>query len=91
MRTAQDYLKAIRDSGLTQSQVAERTGIPQGTISKIERRQDGNVLFNTYAALKALHDELYPAAQPEPCKGHKRSPDNHPGERSTDRKPKARG
>jgi len=78
MSTAQDYLKAIRDSGLTQSQVAERTGIPQGTISKIERGQVSDVLSKTYLALQSLHDELYPPApwdgterrkSPRPCAG----------------------
>jgi transcriptional regulator with XRE-family HTH domain len=56
--TAQDYLKAIRATGLTQAQVAERTGIPQGTISKIETGLVKDVLSKTYIALQALHGEL---------------------------------
>ncbi len=56
--TAQEYLKAIRDRGLTQAQIADKTGIPQGTISKIERGQVGDVLSKTYLAMKALHDQL---------------------------------
>lgn len=58
--TAREYLMAIREKGLTQVQIAERTGVPQGTISKVERGQVGDVLSKTYLAIKALYDELYP-------------------------------
>lgn len=57
--TAQDYLKAIRAKGLTQAEIAARTDLPQGTISKIERGQK-DVLTRTYLALQALYDELHP-------------------------------
>lgn len=53
-----DYLKAIRDTGLTQNQVAERTGIPQPTISKIERGDIRDVRSKSYRALAALHEEV---------------------------------
>ena len=56
--TPQDYLKAIRDKGLTQAQIADKTGISQGTISKIERGDIDDVLSKTYLALQALYDEL---------------------------------
>lgn len=56
--TAQDLLRQIRDHHLTQAQIAERTGIPQPTISKIERGLVTDVLAQTYLKLKALHDEL---------------------------------
>lgn len=55
---ARDYLKAIRDRGLTQAQVAEQTGIPQPTISKIERGEVEDVLSRNYRALQALHAKL---------------------------------
>lgn len=58
--TAREYLMAIREMGLTQVQISERTGVPQGTISKVERGQVGDVLSKTYLAIKALYDELYP-------------------------------
>lgn len=53
-----DYLKAIRDKGLTQNQVAERTGIPQPTISKIERGDIRDVRSKSYRALAVLHGEV---------------------------------
>lgn len=56
--TPNDLLKAIRATGLTQAQVAERTGIPQPTISKIERGDVQDVMSRNYLALQALHDEL---------------------------------
>lgn len=55
---AQDYLKAIRARNLTQAQVAERTGIPQPTISKLERGDIKDVLSRNYRALQALYNEL---------------------------------
>jgi transcriptional regulator with XRE-family HTH domain len=57
--TPQDYLKAIREKGrLTQAEIAHRTGITQGTISKLERGDVEDVLSKTYLALQALYDEL---------------------------------
>ena len=55
-----DYLLAIRahESNLTQAQIAQRTGIPQPTISKIERGEVEDVLSRSYRALQALYEEL---------------------------------
>jgi transcriptional regulator with XRE-family HTH domain len=53
-----DYLKAIRGTGLTQTQVAERTGITQSSISKIERGDVSDVRSKSYRALIALHAEV---------------------------------
>ena len=53
-----DYLKAIRDTGLTQAQVAERTGITQSSISKIERGDVSDVRSKSYRALVSLHAEV---------------------------------
>jgi transcriptional regulator with XRE-family HTH domain len=63
---AKDYLAAIRAHKLTQAQIAERTGIPQPTISKIERGDIKDVLSRNYRALQALHDELLSTAKAEP-------------------------
>jgi len=51
---ARDYVQAIRAHGLTQAQVAEKTGIPQPTISKIERGDVSDVMSKNYRALQAL-------------------------------------
>jgi transcriptional regulator with XRE-family HTH domain len=62
---AKDYLQIIRvKHKLTQEQVAARTGIPQPTISKIERGDVSDVMSKTYRALQKLHDEL---EAPEPA------------------------
>lgn len=66
---ARDLLLTIRSHGLTQAQVAERTGIPQPTISKIERGDVSDVMSRSYRALQSLHEALGPApapATPEP-------------------------
>lgn len=55
---AKDYVLAIRSHGLTQDQVAEKTGIPQPTISKIERGEVADVMSRNYRALQALHAQL---------------------------------
>lgn len=65
---ARHYLQAIRAYGLTQAQVSERTGIPQPTVSKIERGDVDDVLSRNYRALQALHDELL-ASEKEPSHG----------------------
>lgn len=55
---AKDYVLAIRAHGLTQTEVAEKTGIPQPTISKIERGDVEDVMSKNYRALQALHAKL---------------------------------
>lgn len=60
---AKDYLIAIRDHGkLTQDQIAERSGIPQPTISKILRGEVKDVMSRNYRALQSLYAEVI--AQP---------------------------
>lgn len=59
-KTPKEYVLAFRERGLTQVQIEERTGIPQSTISKIERGQIHDVLSSKYVALQALYAELYP-------------------------------
>lgn len=55
---AKDLVEAIREHGYTQAQIAERTGIPQPTISKIERGEVSDVMSRNYRALQALHVQL---------------------------------
>lgn len=61
---ARDFVSAIRAYGLTQAQIAERTGIPQPTISKIERGDVSDVMSKSYRALQALHAAITSEAPP---------------------------
>ena len=63
---ARDYVLAIRRRNLTQAQIAQETGIPQPTISKIERGEVEDVMSRNYRALQALHDRLQAAPVTEP-------------------------
>ena len=56
--TAKEYLFAIRERGLTQVQVSARSGIPQPTISKIERGETKDVRSRNFLALQRLYLEL---------------------------------
>jgi transcriptional regulator with XRE-family HTH domain len=53
-----ELLKEIRNHGLTQVQVAERSGLPQSTISKLERGEVADVMSRSYLSLLALYNEL---------------------------------
>ena len=55
---AKDYVTAIRSFKLTQAQIAERTGMEQSTISKIENGVVKDVLSVSYRALQSLYAEL---------------------------------
>lgn len=55
---AKDFLTAIRATGMTQAEVAAETGIPQPTISKIERGDVKDVMARSYVALQRLLDQL---------------------------------
>lgn len=52
-----EIAQALIDSGLTQVQIAERTGIPQPTLSKLLRGDVQDVLSRNYLKLLAAHDE----------------------------------
>lgn len=56
--TAKELLQSIRSLGLTQVQIAEKTGIPQPTISKLERGDVQDVMSRNYVALVSLHTSL---------------------------------
>jgi transcriptional regulator with XRE-family HTH domain len=53
-----ELVLALKALGLTQKQIEERTGIPQPTVSKIERGDVSDVMSRSYRALLALHTEL---------------------------------
>lgn len=55
---ARDFVAALVGSGLTQSQIAERTGITQPTLSKVLRGDVDDVLSRNYRKLQALHAEV---------------------------------
>lgn len=61
---AKDFLAAIRATGMTQAEVAARTGIPQPTISKIERGEVDDVMSRNYRALQALHRKVARKSKP---------------------------
>lgn len=51
-----EIAQALVDTGLTQMQIAERTGIPQPTLSKLLRGDVADVLSRNYRSLLAAHD-----------------------------------
>lgn len=53
---AKDYVLALKERKFTQKQIEELTGIPQPTISKIERGDVADVMSKTYRALKAAYE-----------------------------------
>lgn len=62
---ARDFIADLVRSGLTQVQIAERTGIPQPTISKVARGDVADVLSRSYRKLQALHSEVVVSAGTE--------------------------
>ena len=55
---ARDFVQALIERGLTQSQIEARTGIRQATISKVARGDVKDVLSGNYRKLQALHAEV---------------------------------
>lgn len=55
---ARDFVEALIGKGLTQSDIAERTGIPQPSISKVARGEVDDVLSRNYRKLQTLHAEV---------------------------------
>lgn len=60
---AKDIVTKLKSLGLTQTQIAEGTGIPQPTISKIERGAIDDVLSKSYRALLAFCEKQDRIAQ----------------------------
>lgn len=54
---ARDFVLDLQKWGMTQAQIAERSGIPQPTISKISRGTVEDVLSRNYRSLEAVHRE----------------------------------
>ena len=52
-----ELVQALKAMGLTQKQIAERTGIPQPSISKIERGEVADVMSRNYRALVAAYEQ----------------------------------
>lgn len=58
-----DYIAALADWGLTQMQIAERTGLAQSTISKVARGDVSDILSQSYLRLRALYEEVRDSRQ----------------------------
>ena len=54
---ARDYVLALKDLKLTQVQISEGTGIPQPTISKIERGDVEDVMSRNYRAIQSFYEK----------------------------------
>lgn len=57
MSTTTNLLRALRDSGLTQTEIARRTGIPQPRVSRWEAGEAPESADDALR-LKELHDQL---------------------------------
>lgn len=55
---AHEFIHALIAAGLTQSQIADRTGVPQPTISKVMRGEVKDVMSRNYRRIQALHTEV---------------------------------
>jgi len=55
---ARDYINELTGAGMTQVQIAEKTGIPQPTISKVARGEVSDVLSRNYRKLAALYESV---------------------------------
>jgi transcriptional regulator with XRE-family HTH domain len=64
---ARDFISDLLAKGLTQAVIAERTGIPQPTISKVVTGRVSDVLSTNYRKLEALHTEVCSKAAAEPA------------------------
>jgi len=62
---ARQLVVSIRKQGLSQEQIAARTGLSQGAISHIETGRRKNVFATTKERLQQLHAELANAASAE--------------------------
>jgi len=53
-----EYVEALTAAGLTQKQIADVTGIPQPTVSKVLTGRSKDVLSRNYLALKAAYQAM---------------------------------
>ncbi len=60
---ARDFVEALIGRGMTQADIAERTGIPQPSISKVSRGKEAggvdDVMSRNYRKLQALYVEVF--------------------------------
>lgn len=64
---ARDFVQDLLDWGLTQQEIADRSGIQQPTISKIARGALHDVLSRNWRSLQAVHrDELSKRQKDQP-------------------------
>ncbi len=61
---ARDFVAALVAHGLTQQQIAEKTGVPQPTVSKVLRGEVADVMSRNYRKLQALHAEVLGSLEP---------------------------
>jgi transcriptional regulator with XRE-family HTH domain len=54
---ARDFIADLLAKGMTQVEIAERTGIRQSSISKVLTGKVNDVLSVSYRRLQALYDE----------------------------------
>lgn len=55
---AKQLVEALRERQWTQKQIEEQTGIPQPTISKIQRGEVKDVMSVSYRALLSLYERV---------------------------------
>ena len=55
---AREFIAALMATHMTQSEIAERTGIPQPSISKVARGEVDDMLSRNYRKLQALYEEV---------------------------------
>jgi transcriptional regulator with XRE-family HTH domain len=77
---AREFIAALLNSGMTQVQIADRTGIPQPTISKVARGEVKDVMSQSYRKLQSLHDEVFSA----PSAGASGAPNPEPNQEVRD-------
>ena len=64
---AKDFVLALKEAGFTQTRIADETGIPQSTISKIENGAVDDVMSKNYRSLQSLYDRTMVAHLPPPA------------------------
>lgn len=77
---ARDYVLALKGLNLTQIQISDGTGIPQPTISKIERGDVSDVMSRSYRALQSFYERKRSEA---PDQSHATPPTNQAQAAST--------
>jgi len=76
---ARDFVEGLVGAGLTQTQIADRCGIPQPTISKVARGDVKDVLSANYRRLQALYCEVMGFPPPAPLPSPPAANDTQPG------------